>query len=313
MNNPKMIKEKLKIGLLQAKVDLNIAWLDYNGQLQKNLNNVSEKYLVEQFKRAFKYFNNDNNHADIILISEYTIPLTFISDLEKYAVSLNTIIIGGLDLIETKTGDVENKGIIIIPNNWGTDNDSTYANISYFGKVYETKVEKNWFKKLKDSKYITGDFISANELVILNTNLFGSIGLVICADIYDIQRTSLYKGIIQHLFVIAYNKDVKTFKVHAESISKMLMCNVVICNNGYYGDSLAFAPFKKDYRKLIYEVSGSNIFNVQTIELPCKELYEVQKKISLEPGQDDDNYSIAPGYKVKNNTLSDIVNNYKKE
>ena len=313
MNNTQKIKEKLKIGLLQAKVDLNIGWLDYNGKFQKNLNNASEKYLVEQFKRAFKYFNNDNNHADIILISEYTIPLTFISDLEKYAISLNTIIIGGLDLIETKTGDVENKGIIIIPNNWGTNNDSTYANVSYFGKVYETKVEKNWFKKLKDSNCITGDFIPANELIILNTQFFGCIGLVICADIYDIKRTSKYKGIIQHLFVIAYNKDVKTFKVHAESISKMLMCNVVICNNGYYGDSLSFAPFKKDFRKLIYEVSGSNIFNVQTIELPCKELYELQRKISLASGQDDDNYSIAPGYKIKKNTLSDIVNNYKEE
>lgn len=307
MNNEKNLNKILKIGILQAKVDVNIAWKDNQGNIQQNLNNTSEKYLIEQFKRAFKYFKNDNNHADIILLSEYTIPLSYISELENYAKSLNSVIIGGLDLLVDSKKNVLNKGVIIIPNNWESGQESKYTNISYFGKVYLTKVERNWFNTLKKNQLITGDFVPTEELIIVNTGKFGNIGIVICADIYDIERIAKYKGIIQHLFVIAYNRDVRTFKVHAESISKMLMCNVVICNNGFYGDSLAFSPYKENYKKLVYEVSGCNIFNAQKIELTCSDLYELQKKISICPGLDDKEFSVAPGYKIANISLTEAT------
>ena len=55
------------------------------------------------------------------------------------------------------------------------------------------------------------------------------------------------------------------------------MCNVVICNIGQFGDSLAYSPYKKDYKRMIYRNQGANLFSTQVIDLPVKSLIEDQK------------------------------------
>ncbi len=136
------------------------------------------------------------------------------------------------------------------------------------------------------------DFKPSKEIYILSLPNFGNIGLAICADFYDIERYMVYQGRIQHLFLLAYNQDTESFNHLAESAARLIFCNVVICNTGYHGGSIAFSPRKKSYERVLYSHYGSKLCTVQTVELPVADLIEAQKSESGHP----DFKTVPPGY-----------------
>ena len=140
-----------------------------------------------------------------------------------------------------------------------------------YQKHFPAREEKHFLKDCGK------DFESCNEIYVLDAGDYGRIGLAICADFYDIERYALYKGRIQHLFILAYNKDVKSFLFLAESISRLVYCNVVICNTGHYGGSICFSLKEKEYQRYIYRHEGANLFTSQIVELPVRSFKESQK------------------------------------
>lgn len=131
-------------------------------------------------------------------------------------------------------------------------------------------------------------------MYLVDAGQYGKMGLAICADFYDIERFTIYRGRIQHLFIIAYNKDVKSFYYLAEAISRIVFCNVVICNTGFYGGSIAFAPYKDDYKRYVYKHEGGNLYTNQIVLLPVASLFKAQI------GKDNDKFkSCPPGYEYK--------------
>ena len=69
-------------------------------------------------------------------------------------------------------------------------------------------------------------------------------------------------------------------------------------NTGQFGDSLAFSPYKKDYKRMIYRNQGANLFSTQVINLPVQSLIDDQKQ-----GSDIENidkikfFKMPPEYK----------------
>lgn len=131
-------------------------------------------------------------------------------------------------------------------------------------------------------------------MYLIDAGKYGKIGLAICADFYDIERFTIYRGRIQHLFIIAYNKDVKSFYYLAEAISRIVFCNVVICNTGFYGGSIAFAPYQEDYKRYVYKHEGGNLYTNQIILLPVSGLQVAQKS-----GENEKFKGRPPGYVYK--------------
>lgn len=288
----------LQIGIIQTTLNNNIAWKD-QGRLQSHMNPDAESMVMEEIRRGFSdFYARGTASPRVVLIPEYSIPHSGIKHIERYAKAIDAVVIGGCDLfVEGK--NARNKGIIVIPNNWPKVEPASSCSKKYFGKTFFSKTEIDWFKELKvipNSEYIN---------YIINAEPYGNIGIAICADFYDIERFVIYKGRIHHLIIIAYNKDNKSFGFLAEAISRLLMCNVVICNTGHFGDSLAFSPYSEEHRRVIYKNSGAGLFASQVLELPVRSLDTEQKRADelyqKKPIKYDDGkkpvFKWPPGYK----------------
>ena len=85
----------------------------------------------------------------------------------------------------------------------------------------------------------------------------------------------------------------KSFYFLADAISRIVFCNVVICNTGFYGGSIAFAPYKDEYKRYVYKHEGGNLYTNQIVLLPVASLFEAQHN------ENDDRFKgRPPGYKA---------------
>lgn len=289
------LAKTLKIGIVQTNVDCKTAWNEHGKKLPY-MNSYSANKVMDEIRRGFRDLIERTEPPQIILIPEYSIPISGVKCLEKLAISINAVVFGGLDLV-TKDSYAYNKGIIVIPNRWAQKGSSYTCNRFYFGKTFFSEVELKWYKQC--------NLVPVSEPVtyIVDASEYGRIGIAICSDFYDIERFVLYKGKIHHLFIISYNMDYKSFEFLAEAISRLLLCNVIICNTGKYGDSLAYSPYSKDYRRTIYKNAGQNLFSTQLIELPVRSLDDNQTlahkrfEDGIEIDSEQSEFKWPPGYK----------------
>ncbi|MFI3163663.1 MAG: hypothetical protein R3Y65_04375 [Bacillota bacterium] len=266
-------REKIKIGFIQTNVDHEMAWSDLYGTLTSSMNEDAEEMVADELRKGFKFFSEMVMKPEMILIPEYSVPDSLREIIEKFAKENGSVVFFGRDLVQINKSIVQNKGVAYVPYDW--PNVNPYSNFSgnayEFGKKHYALEELRWFEALGVDKK------EDNKNYIFDAGDFGNIGIAICSDFYDLDRFLIYKGLVHHLFIIAYNKDANSFEVLTESISRLLMCNVVICNSGYYGNSLAFSPYKDNHKRQIYKAVGANLFSVQAIELPLSKLDDDQK------------------------------------
>lgn len=265
------MEEILKVAILQTSLDNKAAWSTY--AINKPMVNELEAVRVwnEIIHTMDDYVNlDDTRKPDVILIPEFSIAEQFENEIKNLAEQTGSIIITGLDF-KVKGKNVRNQAIVAIPYRWPHGFQKSRAKTFYFGKHFPAKEEKDFLREC--GKH----FEPCDEIYILDAGAYGRIGLAICADFYDIERYVLYKGRIQHLFILAYNKDVKSFMFLAESISRLVYCNVIICNTGHYGGSICFSLKEKDFQRYIYRHEGANLFTSQIVELPVKTFKESQK------------------------------------
>lgn len=281
----------LNIGLIQTTLDSSIAW---NSELR--MNEFEAKRVWQEIKNGIVNLNivSPTIKPEIIILPEFALPLEYENDLVQISKTTGCIFIAGLDFIKSEQDEekfIENKAVVIIPNSWSTGKRSVYASKVYFGKYFFSNLELKAF----ESKFTK----KPNEnMYIFDAGLFGNIGVAICADFFDIERFEVYKGRIHHMIVIAYNQDVNSFYFLAEAISRLVFCNVVICNTGYFGGSIVFSPYEKTYKRYVYKHEGSKLFTSQILSLPVEELDEFQRNIGL--SLDDKNRkfkSLPPNYK----------------
>lgn len=290
-------EKNLHIGIIQTTVNNDIAWKD-RGKTLDHMNPDAECMVVEEIRRGFNDFNSRGvSTPRVVLIPEYSIPHSGIKRVEKFAKAIGAVVIGGCDLF-AKEKTAKNRGIIIVPNNWPMLEPALSCSRVYFGKTFFSKTEIDWFNELG----LTQNSEAINY--IINAGIYGNVGVAICSDFYDIERFVIYKGRIHHLIIIAYNRDNRSFGFLAEAISRLLMCNVIVCNTGHYGDSLAFSPYSAEYRRVIYKSTGAGLFTAQVLEVPVLNLDEEQKRADkLYQGKSQKyqgkkpEFKWAPGYK----------------
>jgi predicted amidohydrolase len=269
-------EEQLRVGVIQTTVDNVAAW---SGGL--SMSKVEEERAIAEIQQHLAALNVEDSSPQIILLPEVSVPLGFMPRLRRAAATMNAIIIAGLDFEQVPSSTppaVRNRAAVIIPNRWGSARSSS-ATVRYVGKTYSSFEEGAMLRRKGF------EFHSTPEIWVFDAGRFGRFGVVICFDLLDLERVAVYRMELQHLFVLAYNKDTSTFDHAAEALARMIYCNIVICNTGQHGGSIAVSPYKLPQRRMVYRHTGLGLSTSQTIHLPVRSLILAQTGHGPPPGQ----------------------------
>jgi predicted amidohydrolase len=263
------LEKELRVAVIQTTLDYREAWAK---SLQMAL--VEEDRAIREIQQHMAaLLHDDQRKPDIVILPEVSVPLGFLWRLRKMSAQMNAIVIAGMDYerVPKKSKRVANRAAVIIPNGWGRLKKSSGTTLRYVGKTYPAKIEK---KALKDFKCT---FRPYPEVWVFDAGKFGKFAVAICYDFLDLERVTMYRLKVQHLFVLSYNRDISSFDHAAEALSRMVYCNVVVCNTGFYGGSTAVSPYYEPNRRLIYRHCGNGLSTSQIIKLPVQELVWAQQ------------------------------------
>ncbi|AXO15243.1 hypothetical protein [Thalassospira indica] len=300
-----MVNDQLHVGVIQTSLDANAAWEDdRSGNWRKcvRMSAIEERRAKKEIRHFLASIRGLDRQPDIILLPELSVPLGFERELKRAAEKLEAIVIAGLDYrIESDEDDptVSNEALVIVPPRLRGLRIGRRTEVRRVGKTYPAPAE---IKKLKDIHLASVAFRSHPTVWIFESAELGKFAVAICYDFMDIDRISMYRNKIQTLFILAYNRDTTTFDHLAEALSRMLFCNVVVCNCGQFGGSLAVSPFKEPFRRTIYRHAGQGLPHAQLIQLPLAALVRCQT------GTLDPNFkSLPPGFEVPSIELDEEI------
>ena len=268
------MEEFLKVALIQTTLDSELAWnLTGSRKGAYKMDQAEAKRVWNEICAACSELIHleESRKPHIIVLPELCVADIHQSLLSGLADGLGAIIISGLDYYMNSDNKIENNAGVYIPKNWPLGRGWSPRKCFYFGKRFFARRE---LEAIKNAGMVHQ---SCDKFYLLNAGDYGKIGVSICADFYDIERFAVYKHKIHHLFILAYNQDVKSFYFLAEAISRLVYCNVVICNTGHYGGSVCFSPYRHDYDRYVYKHEGKELFTTQVVKLPVAAFEEAQK------------------------------------
>lgn len=299
-----MLNDHLHVGVVQTSLESDAAWFDDGSS---NWQNAVRMSLLEELraKREIRHFlaslKGRSPSPDIILFPELAVPMGFEKQLKRAAEKLEAIIIAGLDYrIETAASKptVSNEALVIVPRRLNGVPISRQTQVRRVGKTHPAPAEKDKLLKIADASVA---FRPHPTVWIFESDQLGKFGVAICYDFMDLDRIVMYRNKVQTLFILAYNRDTTSFDHMAEALSRTLFCNVVVCNCGQFGGSLAVSPFREPFRRLIYRQSGHKLTHAQIVKLPLAALLDHQQN-----GNITDFKSRPPGFdnfvSLKSNT-----------
>lgn len=283
-----MLNEYLRVGIVQTSLDYNSAWqsgVDWQDTLQISF--LEEARAKKEIRYQLASLRSLEQPADIVLLPELAVPRGYENRLVKAAEKLESIIIAGMDYkVESNCpAKVSNEAIIIVPKVLNGIRVSASTSVRRIGKTYAAPGEAIKLKNLGV------EFEPDPTVWLFKSDIFGDFGVAVCYDFMDLDRIAMYRNKIQTLFILAYNRDTTSFHHVAETIARTVFCNVVVCNCGFYGDSLAVSPFRESYDRTVYRHTGQKLANVQIVELPLESLRLQQN------GATDNKFKrLPPGY-----------------
>ena len=293
-----MLKDNLNVGIVQTSLDYMAAWKRDASAWHDavRISALEEQRARKEIRHYLSSLNALEKKSDIILLPELSVPLAYENRLKSASEAMQSIIIAGLDYkIESRNPKVvSNEAVVIVPKILRGKKIARRTEVRRVGKTYPAPEEKNKLQSLNIN------FQSNPTVWLFESEDLGQFGVAICYDFMDLDRIVLYRNKIQTLFILAYNRDITSFGHIAEAICRTVFCNVVICNCGHYGGSLAVSPYRDPYKRTVYQHSGAQLTSAQVIELPLSALKKHQNQKSnlsefksLPPGFDSEEIQLA--------------------
>jgi len=273
------LKETIKVTVGQACHPGRFeTWLDN----KRRFRIVNPAAQLNAFFQAIDAAKNDK--SDFVIFHELFMPRAYLNNYVRYVSEQNNfIIIGGLEYGPLSARDTDhdtpltNEAFIAIPSE-GTRREpggTRYSTIITIPKLLPAEEEDCLIRSYNYSFQVN------DKVYVFESPVVGNWAVLICSDFMNLPVQVLLQGKIHTLFVCSYNTDVNGFASIADTVQRLLMCNVVICNVGKYGSSLAFSPYRKDYKRQRLRIIGNDVNAAVTVELPLRSLDLAQKGAHL--------------------------------
>lgn len=279
----------LKIGMVQTSLDPVAAWAS-----GPKMSSHEEEQAITEIRGYFAAFHQESRPPDIIVLPELSVPTGFEAKLKAMATKMQSVVIAGFDYRAGKLhGQIHNEALLIVPKRWRGKIMGPQTTVRRIGKTYAAPEEDRKLKAIGHS------FVRDPTVWLLDGGEIGSFGVMVCYDFLDLERIAMYRGRVQHLFILALNKDATSFRHVAEAVARMVFCNVIVCNCGYFGGSQAVSPFRLPERRMIYQHCGPQLATGQIIELPVAKLDNHQHGHNPLIDGAKEFKSLPPGYSNK--------------
>jgi hypothetical protein len=112
-------------------------------------------------------------------------------------------------------------------------------------------------------------------------------GALICNELTDIAFRSSFRGRVDALFAVEWNKDLKTFSPLIEATANDVHCFVVQVNNREYGDSRIRVPAKDDWKRDVVRLQGgeNDYVVVGVLDVPGLRTFQSHYRSATAPGE----------------------------
>lgn len=274
-------KNKIKVGLLNANVDLN----DFEKRILGKPNLSSQRF--DKIKLLINEAIRKN--VDLLIIPEMYIPYEWIENIVKISKDHQMAIIFGIGPIEHQ-GEMGNYIMMAMPFIF---NDKYHeCALMYRPKNHYSPHEMNQFEKYE--KKINGD----RDIAKYYMCIWKGIHIVpYCSyEIASVDDRSIFKSCCDIVTVSECNKDTKYINGIAESLSRDLFCYCIKSNVTAYGGSCIIQPTSDKY---LINVKGGEDDYIVTQDLDIKKLRK--NAIKSDKIKDSSNFESKPPGFWKNN------------
>lgn len=262
VKNKSLNINNINIGITNFKVSYEY-W--EKSVIQKPIKSIERYSCLESIiKEAVK------KKPDYLIFPELALPQEWAFLVAKKLLANNISLITGVEYIHNGEGFVNNSLMMFL-----VSDDIGFNHMKFF-RQDKTVGAHGEIKELFDMANIKlkAEKKYENKNIYKHGNFYFS--SLICNELTDIKNRYDLRGNIDALFVLEWNKDIKSFNALVESSALDIHSYIIQVNNRIYGDSRIRAPFTNDYERDIVQVRGGNHDYLIVGEIDIKSLRKFQ-------------------------------------
>ena len=264
MFESKFENEKLRIGIVNSKTLLN-----------HSISSMKDKPILNynRFDEINHILNESLNRqkSDIIIFPEISIPYQWLPHLSSFAKKNNIAIVCGLEHISNSRKEVLNYVATILP----------FKYLNYSNAFVDLRLKKDYSPgEIKEIEGRVGFKVPYTKmkseklrLYKWNNNWFSVFN---CFELADIRKRAIFRGRVDFVITVEYNKDVNYFSNITDSIARDIHAYIIQVNTSDFGDSRITQP-SDTITKDILKIKGGDNVSLITGSININELREFQK------------------------------------
>ena len=192
-----------------------------------------------------------DQRIDYVVFPELSIPRAWLFSIARFFINYRISLIAGVEYEHVRENEVLNQAFLFL-----TDNRIGYPSWTV---IYQQKQKpalhegrELWDKFNAEFSVAKSDFCTKRVYCHFGFEF----GLLVCSELTNIDFRQHFRGKIDSLLVLSWNRDLDSFEALVDSAALDIHCFLVLVNNRKYGDSRVRVPYSKHWRRDPVRVKG---------------------------------------------------------